>query len=114
MINFSDRSQVCNLLVGIDEPLRLKYNKNMTALIDLVQKHVDYANEIFTKQVLNEDANSEDQNIYFWLQRIQVMFGSCESLGSIDKNCTEERNLYLNQFNSYDFREVEPPITHNS
>ncbi len=72
-VSLDGRSSACQLFAGIDEPLWERYNRNMSALTDLVQAHVAAANQIFVGQVFTAD--SAAPNLYFHLSHIQVMFG---------------------------------------
>ena len=94
--------KVCNVVVGIDEPLYKHADKNLTYLTDLVVTHFDGVNDIFHD---NDTGPFVDNlsDISFKVSRIQVMFGSCDSFKY--ENCTENRSKYLEIFDQYDFRE---------
>lgn len=70
------RSKACDVVIGIDETLWEKNDANLTGLVDLLQAHVDFANRVFTSQVMTEESGFED--VYFRLARVQVIFGSCD------------------------------------
>ena len=55
---------------SIDEPLYNLYERNMSALLDLAENHVAFANKIFGEQVFTEDEGFADR--YFRIGRIQV------------------------------------------
>jgi hypothetical protein len=39
------------IFIGIDEPLWLKHEENMSSVVQLAQDHVDELNKIFIEQV---------------------------------------------------------------
>lgn len=102
-LDLSGRSKACDVVIGIDETLWEKNDANLTGLVDLLQAHVDFANRVFTSQVMTEESGFED--VYFRLARVQVIFGSCD--GFEDRNCTNHRDEYLEKFgNSYHFQDA--------
>ena len=94
--------KVCNVLVGIDEPLYNHHQQNLSQLTELVEDHFDGVNSIFRN---NETGVFRDSlaDISFKVGRIQVMFGSCDSFKY--ENCTENRDKYLQIFDQYDFKQ---------
>ncbi|XP_040566726.1 disintegrin and metalloproteinase domain-containing protein 10 [Lepeophtheirus salmonis] len=101
-LTFGYRTRICNLMIGVDEPFWARHGKNMSQIEELAQEHVKVLNEIFTKQVLNE---SPYDDIEFRLQRLQVMFGSCDSFENTVTNCTAQRDNFLKAFDRHDFKE---------
>jgi len=91
--------RICKLFVGIDEPLYKHYNSNISALTKLVEDHLEGVNAIYADNVtdLFSDQLSE---LRFKVERIQVIFGSCDSFTS--ENCTENRAQYLAMFDQHD------------
>ena len=78
----------------------MKYDRNMTYIQQLAQDHVDILNEVFISQVFNFGSHTDR---YFRLARLQVMFGSCNKMGSIRK-CKKNSDFYLNNFDAdHDF-----------
>ena len=91
--------RICKLFVGLDEPLYKHYGSNMSALTQLVEEHFDGVNEIFSH---NETGLFTGQlsDIRFKVERIQVVFGSCDSFGL--ESCAENRTQYLETFDQSD------------
>ena len=83
----SGKTRACDVLMVIDSPLFELYDKNMSAVVELAQDHINGLNEIFFKELFVDDY----QSLYFFLKRVQVAFGSCDSPlfeEGYDSNCT--------------------------
>jgi len=91
------KTRACDILIGIDDNLYELKEKNMSALVDLAQTHIDAVNKIYNKAVFVD----EFSDVYFRLARVQVMFGSCDTFRY--ENCTENRDKFLEIFDQYDF-----------
>jgi len=48
----------------------LRYNQSLHVLIDLVQAHVDKANEVFVRDVFTQDQGLQD--VYFRIKHMEV------------------------------------------
>ena len=93
----SGKTRACDVLMVIDSPLFELYDKNMSAVVELAQDHINGLNEIFFKELFVDDY----QSLYFFLKRVQVAFGSCDSPlfeEGYDSNCTTQRGNYLKNF----------------
>jgi len=93
----SGKTRACDVLMVIDSPLFELYAKNMSAVVELAQDHINGLNEIFFKELFVDDY----QSLYFFLKRVQVAFGSCDSPlfeEGYDSNCTTQRGNYLKNF----------------
>lgn len=88
------RNKACDVLIAIDQPLWEQHDKNMTLLVDLAKEHVQGLNRIYSQQVFVDNYES----YYFHLKRVQVAFGICESHLFDEKNCTEQRQVFLKAF----------------
>lgn len=94
-----NKTRVCEVLVGIDEPLYEHYNKNLSQLVVLASEHIAQVNQLYSQAVFVEQYS----DLEFRLARVQVMFGSCASFRY--ENCTENREKFLEIFDQYDFSE---------
>ena len=94
----SDR--VCEVLVGVDEPLFNKYDKNISFIVNYVEDHFDGVNQIFKN---NKTGPFKDKysDLRFKVKRVQVMFGSCDTIRHV--NCTQNREAFLQAFDDDDF-----------
>lgn len=90
------RNKACDVLIAIDQPLWEHHDKNMTLLVDLAKDHVKGLNRIYSRQVFADSYDS----YYFHLKRVQVAFGICESHLFDEKNCTEQRQVFLKAFDA--------------
>ena len=91
------RNKACDVLIGIDEPLWIKRNKNMPEIVELSKDFINGLNRIFGSQVFTGDF----QQYYFNLKRVEIVFGSCESHlleKDYKKNCTEQRENFLEAY----------------
>jgi len=83
------KTRACDILIGIDDNLYELKEKNMSALVDLAQTHIDAVNKIYNKAVFVD----EFSDVYFRLARVQVMFGSCDTSDTRTAPRTETSSL---------------------
>lgn len=100
LVNLEGRSKACDVLIAIDQTLWEHHDRNMTVLVNLAKDHVEGLNRIYSQQVFID----EFDDYYFHLKRVQLAFGICESHlfeENYEKNCTEQRQVYLNAFDEH-------------
>ena len=64
--DLKDRRRACHVLIAIDQPLWEVHDRNMSALADLANAHIEGLNEIFANQVFVDKFDS----YYFVLKRL--------------------------------------------
>ena len=85
------RSEACDMLIAIDEPLYVTYNRDLTNLTDMAQLYVKQLNEIYHSTVLMEKYN----NIYFRIKEIRILYDFCTE-------CNHTQQVFLEEFTKMD------------
>ena len=49
MVNFSQETKNCDMMIAVDEPLFWHYQGNTEKLVDVIKHHVEKLNEIYSR-----------------------------------------------------------------
>ena len=49
MINFSQETKICDMMIAVDEPLFWHYQGNTVKLVEMIKIHVEKLNEIYSR-----------------------------------------------------------------
>ena len=85
------RNEACDMLIAIDEPLYVTYDRDLTNLTSMAQLYVKQLNEIYHSTVLMEKYN----NIYFRIKEIRILYDFCTE-------CNHTQQVFLEEFTKMD------------
>ena len=85
------RSEACDMLIAIDEPLYVTYHKDLQKLTQMVKLYVKQLNEIYHSTVLMDRYN----DLYFRLKEIRILFDFCTE-------CNHTQQVFLEEFTKMD------------
>jgi len=85
------RSEACDMLIAIDEPLYVTYDRDLKNLTKMVQLYVKQLNEIYHSKVLLNEYN----DFYFRVKEIRILFDFCTE-------CNHTQRVFLEEFTKID------------
>lgn len=86
-----ERTEACDMLIAIDEPLYVTYDKDLKQLTNMVQLYVKQLNEIYHSTVLMDKYN----DLYFRLAEIRILYDFCTE-------CNHTQQVFLEEFTKMD------------
>ena len=82
------RTEACEMLIAIDEPLYENFNRNFENLTKVVKLHVQELNNIFQKSVFKGE---KYEKVYFRIKEIRFLSEFCAG-------CQLSKDVFLNEF----------------